>query len=337
MEFRVTAVAIATATLSGSIWAIDLPGPVVDTQWLAKNRAEVQVIDIRSDKSFVSQPVFETDKKSGKQVLTEVGGHMTNALAVPFGTIRADRQIDGQKVSYLLPEKGDFEKIMQNAGLRANLPIVIVTKGSDPTEVDEGLRLYWQLKYFGEDRIAMLDGGMAAWIAEGREVVATPPAAIPGTWKATAERKELVATSDQIAAAGNGVQVVDARGAAQYYGIGKRDYVSSFGHIKGAKLLPPEVLFRKDGLAIKFFSPEAYRSIFTMSGITIDQPAVSYCNSGHLAAGPWFIEYELIGNKKTSLYDGSMHLWTLQKRPVEGVTLAPMPATCAAGTSAPGC
>jgi thiosulfate/3-mercaptopyruvate sulfurtransferase len=74
-----------------------------------------------------------------------------------------------------------------------------------------------------------------------------------------------------------------------------------------------------------------------MSGILIDQPAVSYCNSGHLAAGPWFIEYELIGNKKTSLYDGSMHLWTLQKRPVEGVTLTPMPATCAAGTTAPGC
>jgi thiosulfate/3-mercaptopyruvate sulfurtransferase len=337
MKYRFTTIAIATATLAGSAWAVNLPGPVVDSQWLAKNRSEVQVVDIRSDKSFTVQPAFETDKKSGKKVLTEVGGHLADALQVPFGSIRADRMLNGQKVSYLLPEKADFEKIMQTAGLRADLPIVIVTKGSDPSEIDEGLRLFWQLKYYGEDRIALLDGGMAAWLAEERDTVVVPASATAGNWKATAERKELLATPEDVANAGNDVQLVDGRGAAQYYGIGKRDYVYAPGHIKGAKMLPPELLFRKDGPALKFFSADTYRSIFTMSGINADQPAVTYCNSGHLAAGPWFIEHELVGNKHVRLFDGSMHLWTLQKRPLESVTLAPLPATCTAGAATPGC
>lgn len=337
MEFRIAAIAMTTAALSGSTWAVDLPGPVVDTQWLAKNRAEVQVVDVRGDKSFVDQPTFETDKKTGKKVLADVGGHLADAHAVSFKAIRAARQIDGQKVGYLVPEKADFEKLMQTSGLNADLPIVIVTKGSSASEVNEGLRLFWQLKYFGEDRVAILDGGMAAWIAEGRDVAVTPAATTAGNWKASAERKELVATPEQIAAADANLQLVDARGADQYYGLGKRDYVSAFGHIKGAKMLPAEVLFRKDGPAFKFFAPEAYRSIYSMSGISTEQPAVVYCNSGHLAAGPWFIEHELIGNKKTSLFDGSMHYWTLQKRPVESVTLAPLPATCAAGSATPGC
>ncbi len=338
MQFRHTAIAMAAAAVTGSAFAVNLPGPVVDAQWLVKNRADVQVVDVRSDtKSFTTQAVIETDKKSGKKVVTEVGGHVADAVLVPFGPIRSERVINGQKVSYLLPAKADFEKLMQSAGLRSDRPIVIVTKGMDPSEVDEGLRLFWQLKYFGEDRVAVLDGGMAAWLSDGHEAAVTAAPTAVGDWKATAERKELLATPDEVAAAGSDVQLIDARGAAQFYGFGKRDYVFGFGHIKGAKLLPPEVLFRKDGAAVKFYSPDAYRSILGISGVKADQPAISYCNSGHLAAGPWFIEHELVGNKQARLFDGSMHLWTLQKRPLETAVVTPMPATCAAGAETPGC
>lgn len=337
MQSRLTAIAITTAVLAGNAWAVELPGPVVNSHWLAKNLSDVQVVNIRSDKSFTGQPVIETDSKSGKKVVSELAGHLPTALAVPFGTIRADRVVNGQKVSFLVPEKADFEKLMQSAGLRADRPIVIVTRGMDATEVNEGLRLFWQLKYFGEDRVAMLDGGVAAWLADGRELAATAPAAAAGDWKAKTERKELLATPDDVASAGGDTQLVNARGAAQYYGIGKRDYVFSFGHIKGAKLLPPEILFRKDGQAIKFYAPQTYRAIFAMSGIAADQPAISYCNSGHLASGPWFIEHELFGNRQARLFDGSMHIWTLQKRPVESVALAPLAPTCTPGVQAPGC
>ncbi|MCG8013670.1 MAG: sulfurtransferase, partial [Candidatus Thiodiazotropha weberae] len=273
------------AILSGNASAAQLPGSIVDTQWLAKNLKEVQVIDVRSNKAtFTTQPVFELQEKAQREVLTQAGGHIENAILLPYKSIRGERQVNGQKVKYLLPEKDDFEQLMQSAGLRAGKPIIIVSTGMTPKRVNEALRLFWQLKYFGEDNIAVLDGGLAAWLNDGHEVVTTEGSATPGDWKATATRSELIATPNDVSNADTNVQLVDARGTEQFYGINKRDYVSAFGHIRGAKMLPTEVLFRKDRDAVKFYSPEAYRSILEISEIETDQPTIFYCNSGHLAA-----------------------------------------------------
>jgi thiosulfate/3-mercaptopyruvate sulfurtransferase len=340
MYLRNTLVSLLTFTLifAGNVLAIELPGPTVNTEWLAKNLSDVQVADVRlKPKSFTSEAVVEIDETTKREVLKQVGGHVTNALLIPYKPIRGERIVDGQKVKYLLPEKAEFERLMQAAGLRSDLPIIIVTRGTTVKEVTAGLRLYWQLKYFGEDRVAVLDGGMAAWLTDGYEADVTPAKSVTGDWKATATRNELVANSDDVSNAEESVQLVDARSTTQYYGIDKRDYVSAFGHIKGAKMLPNEVLFRQDGVAIKFYSPEAYRSIMAMSDLKVDQPAIHYCNSGHLAAGPWFIQHELIGNKQARLFDGSMHQWTLQNRPVVAAILKPLPETCSPGIKTPGC
>jgi thiosulfate/3-mercaptopyruvate sulfurtransferase len=323
---------------AGHALAIDLPGPTVDTKWLSKNLSEIQIADVRlKTESFTAEYTFEIDEETNREVLKEVGGHIANALLIPYNPIRGERLVDGQKVKYLLPEKAEFENLMQSAGLRADRPIVIVTKGTTIKEVTAGLRLYWQLKYYGEDRVAVLDGGMAAWLSDGHDADTSPAKSVTGDWKATAKRNELVATPEDVSNGAKSVQLVDARSTTQYYGTDKRDYVSSFGHIKGAKMLPNEVLFREDGLAIKFYSPDAYRSIMAMSDLASDQPAIYYCNSGHLATGPWFIQHELIGNKQAQLFDGSMHQWTLQNRPVVTVMLKPLPATCSTGAKTPGC
>lgn len=340
MKFCSILVSLFTITLSyaSNALALELPGPTVDTNWLAKNLSEVQIVDVRSNlDSFTTEASYEIDEKTNREVLKEVGGHIANALLVPYKKIRGERMIDGQKVKYLLPEEADFERIMQSAGLRSDRPIIIVTRGTNIKEVTAGLRLFWQLKYFGEDRVAVLDGGMAAWLSDGHEADATAAKNVAGDWKATAKRDELVANPDDISNAKEAVQLVDARSTTQYYGTNKRDYVSSFGHIKGAKMLPNDVLFRQDGLAVKFYSPEAYRSIMAMSDLDVDKPAIFYCNSGHLATGPWFIQHELIGNKQARLFDGSMHQWSLQNRPVVAVLLKPLPETCAAGIKKPGC
>jgi thiosulfate/3-mercaptopyruvate sulfurtransferase len=327
-----------TPIFTSNALAIELPGPTVDTKWLANNLSEVQIVDVRlKTESFTAKHTFEVDKETNHEVLKEVGGHIANALLIPYKPIRGERVVDGQKVKYLLPEQTKFENLMQNAGVSAERPIIIVTKGTTIKEVTAGLRLFWQLKYFGEDRVAVLDGGMAAWLSDGHEADTSPAKPVTGDWKATAMRNELIATPEDVSDAAKTVQVVDARSTTQYYGTNKRDYVSSFGHIEGARMLPTEVLFREDGLAIKFYSPETYRSIMAMSDLEVDKPAIYYCNSGHLATGPWFIQHELIGNKQTRLFDGSMHQWTLQNRPVVTVMLKPLPATCSAGAKTPGC
>ena len=51
-------------------------------------------------------------------------------------------------------------------------------------------------------------------------------------------------------------------------------------------------------------------------GIDTGKELITYCNSGQLASGSWFVFSELLGNSNVRLYDGSMHQWALEKRPV---------------------
>lgn len=312
---------LALAALAAPALALDLPGPVVDSAWLAKNLGEVQVVEVRSDfASFSREPVFETDKKSGKKTLAEVGGHLPGARLVDFKVVRAERQVGDRKLKYLIPEKADFQTRMQAAGIVADKPIVLVPVAQDIADIDEALRLYWSLKVYGEDRLAVLDGGAAGWIAEGREFSTAPAAAVAGTWKAGAERPQLVAGSEEVAAAAAAkVQLVDGRPLPQYHGLTKRDYVAGFGHIAGARVVAPELLTRSANGALYFLPARTYEALLKASGVEPAAPAIAYCNSGHLAAGPWFVMSEIVGNKSTRLYDGSLYLWTLDKRPLVSV------------------
>ena len=168
--------AMGLSSLIGSALAVDLPGAVVSADWLSKNISEVQVVEVRSDiASFTKAPEFTTDKKTNKKVLVEVGGHIPDSLLLDFKKVRAERLVDGKKVKYLIPEKADFQALMQSVGVVAGKPIVLVPVGQDISDIDEALRAYWQLKVYGEDKVAVLDGGIAGWLAEGREFSVVAP------------------------------------------------------------------------------------------------------------------------------------------------------------------
>ena len=318
------AVTLVLAGIVSLAQAITLPGPIVSADWLAANQSEVQILEVRGDvASYVRSPEFEVDKKTGKKMLVEVGGHISDSSLLDFKKVRADRMIDGKKIKYLIPEKADFEKIIQAVGVNSDKPIVLVPIGLDISDVDEALRAYWQFKVYGEDNIAVLDGGMAGWLAEGRDFVVSPSTKTGGSWTAKAERKELIANSEQVASASKSgkVNLIDARQPAQFFGLSKRDYVGAYGHIAGAKELAPELLAKTSKGALYFWDKNTYNALLTANGINPKSPAISYCNSGHLAAGGWFVLSELVGNKSTKLYDGSLYLWTLEGRPLVGVPL----------------
>ncbi len=313
---------IAGLGFAGSALALDLPGPVVDGNWLAQHANEVQIVDIRSDTyTFTSQPVYENDTKTGANVLVEPAGHIAGSVLVDPKTIRVTRKIGELSVKYMLPEKADFEATMQQAGVNKDKPLVIVSYGMNFADVNDAARLYWQLKYFGEKNMAILDGGLTAWMKDGHAVTSAPAPATKGNWVARGEVKALLAGSDDVANAvkDKQTQLVDARALPQYYGLSKRDYVYAYGHIPGARPFSPELMIRSEGGSAKFLTADTYKSLLSQSGIDPAGPAITYCNSGHLSAGAWFILSELLGNPKASLYDGSLHEWTLEKRPMESV------------------
>jgi thiosulfate/3-mercaptopyruvate sulfurtransferase len=317
---------LAGAALLGlTQWALalDVPGPVVNGEWLAKNRAEVTVLDVRSNpKSFTLTPEFETDKKTGKKFLVELGGHIDGAVSVDNKKVRVARVINGLKLSGMIPESADFEKLARGWGVQAGRPIVIVSAGMEPLDFNEAARLYWQFKVYGEDNVAVLNGGTAGWIGEGREVVTAAVKAAEGNWAAKGDRTaELMASSEDVAKAqaDKSAQLVDARDDASYLGLSKSGAVSAFGHIEGAHKVF-NGLFSQGSDAMRLLANDTYRDIFKMSGVNPDAAAITYCNTGHQASGAWFVMHELLGNKQVKLYDGSLHQWSMEKRPMVSVS-----------------
>jgi thiosulfate/3-mercaptopyruvate sulfurtransferase len=63
----------------------------------------------------------------------------------------------------------------------------------------------------------------------------------------------------------------------------------------------------------------AYRAIFSQQNIKPDRSTITYCNTGHLASGAWFVAHEILKNKDAKLYAGSMNEWTHLKNPVVGL------------------
>jgi thiosulfate/3-mercaptopyruvate sulfurtransferase len=303
-----TSMAIA-ASASGK-----LPGPLVDPAWLDENRGEIVILDVRKDvKSYLGVPVYEKDKKTGKQKLKKVGGHIPGAVLVNYKKIRATRVIGDRKIEKLVPEKANFEALLQSLGVNSDSSVVIVSKGEDSLDMTMATRLYWQMRYFGHDDLSILDGGLASWIQDGREVASAPPEQEmeKGNWIAKTERDEMLATTQEVedAVKAGDVQLVDNRPISQYLGVYKKSYVDAKGHIPGAKSFPNELMTGPKNKA-RFQAHEELMSLAAAMGVDPDQPSITYCNSGHLASGGWFILHELMGNKAVQLYDGSLHEYT---------------------------
>lgn len=311
MDFKrflaVPAGAALLAVAQGA-WAVEAPGPVVDPQWLNDNIDDVTVLQIAgSEKAFTKAPKYKTVK--GKKVVSAVSGHVPGSRFVDWGKLRVDRMENGKKVGKLIPEKGDFESFVQALGVDRDDMVVIVPLGLSGSDYTKATRLYWQMKYFGHDDMAILDGGLANWLAAGFDAEAGRPEKVDaGDWVATDEREEILATYDDVREAADSdgeVQLLDARPPTQYLGVFSKSKDVP-GHLPGAQNLPTDVLVRADGAAANFLSASSYRSIMEFKDIDVDDSMISYCNSGNLASGVWFVASEILGNEDVALYDGSM-------------------------------
>lgn len=320
MNMRIVLV-LTGLIISGWLQAMGLPGPIVDTNWLANNKDKVVILDVRKDvRSFQAKPVYIRDKKSGKSKLVRVGGHIDGARLIDYGRIRVTQTIDGRKVTRNMADRKTFESLLQAAGVNNQDKIIIVSKGESNADMTMATRLYWQLKYYGHQELAILDGGMAQWLLDKRAFARQASKFTKGQWQATQQDKSILADSDEVANSQKtgGVQLIDTRAVSLYLGTYRRSYVYADGHIPGAKNYPNELL-TKPSLPAKFIGKDDSRKLFAALGIDPAATSITYCNSGHLASGSWFILHEVLGNPHVKLYDGSMHQWTLEKRPTESL------------------
>ena len=227
-------IAILIMISGGLAQAFTLPSPIVSADWLAKNKSEVQIVEVATNlDSFMDQPNKNRTSQAEKRIVVDFGGHIEGSVLIDFSTVRVEKSMGGFKVNYLIPSQADFQKIVQATGINNDKPIVLVPFGLNHTDIDQALRILWQFKVYGEDNVSILDGGLTGWLAEGRETSSSNVSKQKGNWAVKGYRSELVATSEDVASASatGKTQLIDARVQSQYSGQTKSEAVRGYGHI----------------------------------------------------------------------------------------------------------
>jgi thiosulfate/3-mercaptopyruvate sulfurtransferase len=312
---------LVTSLFMAPAHAIQLPGPVVDTNWLADHQDEVVILDVRADTdSFHTK---QRSKMGGMQSCgarasageSSVSGHIPGAVLVPWQRARAARVVGDVKLEGMLPSESTFERLMQRSGVNTDSAVVITTKGEIPEQDAMAARLYFTLKYFGFDNVALLDGGTAQWANEKRHLDYSRSRASKGNFKVGKPRESILATTDVVldAVNGDGVQVLDVRSPEVYLGL---TYHPLFvkprarGHIPGAKNYPLGLFANSMGPAATFYPSADIQKTAKALDVSTEQPTIVYCETGGQASVAWFVFHELLGNEQTRLYDGSMNEWS---------------------------
>ena len=167
-------------------------------------------------------------------------------------------------------------------------------------------RLWWALRYYGHERVMVLDGGLAKWRREGRPLTREVPAYPPAVFTPRVQPEWRVTGEETLALIGDpAARLVDARDEAQYSGKVRRG-AGRPGHIPGAMSLPREGLI--DPGSGTFRPDRELRAIFTDAGIAPDARVVAYCNGG-VAATTVLFGLALTGHERLTDYDGSWNEW----------------------------
>ena len=170
-------------------------------------------------------------------------------------------------------------------------------------------RVWWSFRTFGHDHVAVLDGGLAAWLSAGLPVSDTPPRIHPSTFPARLRPKQVRSAAEIREMLGESrSQIVDARPAGRYAGLDPEPRPAARrGHIPGAANLPFLTLTDPDRPGM-WLRPPQLGTAFTAAGIDPALPITAYCGSGVTACAIAFAAH-LLGSDTVAVYDGSWAEW----------------------------
>ncbi len=241
--------------------------------------------------------------EAGRQQFEEQ--HIANALFADINTDLATHDtalaINGGR--HPLPSREHFAKWLGSCGIGEHTQVVVY----DRQGMNFCGRLWWMLKWCGHEAVAVLDGGMPAWVAAGGAVATG--AALPVAPVAFPLREPLLTlkhTADVSANLGRPAQtIVDARATARYKGQ-TEPFDPVAGHIPGALNRPFNSNFNAQGF---MKSPTELKAEFEalLMGRSADS-VVHHCGSG-ISAVPNLLAMEVAGLGRTALYAGSWSEW----------------------------
>jgi thiosulfate/3-mercaptopyruvate sulfurtransferase len=230
-------------------------------------------------------------------------GHLPGAVYVDLDTELAEPPGVGGR--HPLPSAERLQDALRRAGVNAGSRVVAYDDGNGSVAA----RAWWLLRWagFDPDRVAVLDGGYARWVAEGRPVSTEPTRPEPGDVVVRPGAMPVVDAAGAATLASTGV-LLDARAAPRYRGeVEPVDPVA--GHIPGARNAPVGELVDAEG---RWPAPEALAGRLAALGVALDNQVGAYCGSG-INAAALVLAAEHAGlrppEQPVTLYAGSWSDW----------------------------
>ena len=265
---------------------------LVETDWLAEHLRAPDVVAIDATMHLPT-----TGRDAHREYLAE---HIRGAVFFDIDDI-ADEE---SELPHMLPSTVKFASRVKRLGIGDGVRVIAY----DSLGLYSAARAWWMLRTMGHNDVAVLNGGLKKWKAEGRPLEdGEPPHRTPRHFSPRFHAELVRDVSEVKALIGSrAAQIVDARSAGRFEGreADPRPGLRA-GHIPGARNVPYAALLDADG-TLK--SEAELRAIFAGAGVDTGKPVVASCGSG-VTAGIVALALAVLGRPDTAVYDGSWVEW----------------------------
>jgi thiosulfate/3-mercaptopyruvate sulfurtransferase len=174
---------------------------------------------------------------------------------------------------------------------------------------------FWDLKYYGVDKVRLMNGGRKKWLLEDRPLTKDVPTRARATFRASGPDEKIRVFKEQVIQSleEGGRVLVDVRGPKEFTGeiLAPPEYPTEHaqrgGHIPGALNIPWwQAVNDSDGT---FKARSDLETLYQSKGVTPQTQVITYCRIGERSSHTWFVLKYLLGYPDVRNYDGSWTEW----------------------------